>query len=80
MLGLLELQSLWPFPYAMVRNRCRNAKVVLVVEMNMGQVLRSVKTAVDDPGKVYLANRVDGEFIAGRDIRNILRIIMGKGV
>jgi 2-oxoglutarate ferredoxin oxidoreductase subunit alpha len=80
MLGLLELQTLWPFPYEMVRAKCRHAKVVLVVELNMGQVLRSVKTAVEDPKKVYLANSVNGQLITDREIRNFLRIIMGRGV
>jgi 2-oxoglutarate ferredoxin oxidoreductase subunit alpha len=80
LLGLLELQTLWPFPYDLVRNKCRNARFVLVVELNTGQVLRSVKTAVDDPEKVYLANRIDGQLITDRDVRDILRIIMGKGV
>ena len=47
--------------------------------MNAGQVLRAVKRAVQDPEKVFLANRVDGVFITPTDIRNILRIIMGKG-
>lgn len=78
-LGLLELQTLWPFPYDMVREKCKHARFVVVVELNMGQVLRSVKAAVDDPQKVYLANRVDGQLITDRDIRNVLRIIMGKG-
>lgn len=79
-LGLLELQTLWPFPYDMVRDKCKNAKFVVVVEMNMGQVLRSVKRAVDKPDRVVLANRIDGVFITANDIRNILRLIQGKGV
>ena len=79
-LGLLELQTLWPFPYDMVRDKCKNAKFVVVVEMNMGQVLRSVKRAMDKPDRVVLANRIDGVFITANDIRNILRLIQGKGV
>jgi len=78
-LGLLELQTLWPFPYQMIKDKCQHAKYILVVEMNAGQVLRAVKRAVQDPEKVFLANRVDGVFITPTDIRNILRIIMGKG-
>ena len=78
-LGLLELQTLWPFPYQMIREKCKNAKYILVVEMNAGQVLRAVKRAVNNPEKVFLANRVDGVFITPTDIRNILRIIMGRG-
>jgi 2-oxoglutarate ferredoxin oxidoreductase subunit alpha len=51
-----------------------------VVEMNMGQVLQAVKMAVDEPQKVFLANRIDGVFITPSDILNILRLIQGKGV
>jgi 2-oxoglutarate ferredoxin oxidoreductase subunit alpha len=79
-IGLLELQTLWPFPYDLVREKCANAKYVVVVEMNMGQIMQEVKKAVDRPEKVFLANRIDGVFIAPTDIRAILRIIQGKGV
>ena len=80
MLGLLELQTIWPFPYDLVREKCARAKNIVVVEMNMGQLIRTVKRAVDRPERVVLANRVDGHFINDADIRNILRIIQGKGV
>jgi 2-oxoglutarate ferredoxin oxidoreductase subunit alpha len=79
-LGLLELQTLWPFPEDIVREKCANAKSVIVVELNMGQILREVKMAVDEPQKVFLANRIDSVFITPEDILNILRLIRGKGV
>ncbi|MCG2830571.1 MAG: 2-oxoacid:acceptor oxidoreductase subunit alpha [Desulfobacteraceae bacterium] len=79
-LGLLELQTLWPFPYSLVQEKCADAKYVVVVEMNAGQVLQSVKICVDRPERVFLANRIDGVFITPTDIRNILRLIEGKGV
>jgi 2-oxoglutarate ferredoxin oxidoreductase subunit alpha len=79
-LGLLELQTLWPFPYDILREKCAQAQSVIIVEQNMGQVLQSVKLAVDEPDKVFLANRIDGVFIRPSDIQNILRLIQGKGV
>jgi 2-oxoglutarate ferredoxin oxidoreductase subunit alpha len=79
-LGLLELQTLWPFPDMIIREKCAGAKSVIVVEQNMGQILREVKLAVDEPQKVFLANRIDGVFITPVDILNIFRIIQGKGV
>jgi 2-oxoglutarate ferredoxin oxidoreductase subunit alpha len=79
-LGLLELQTLWPFPRDIVRRKCAAAKSVVVVEMNMGQVMQSVKVAVEKPERVFLANRIDSVFITPSDILNILRIIQGKGV
>jgi 2-oxoglutarate/2-oxoacid ferredoxin oxidoreductase subunit alpha len=79
-IGVLELQSIWPFPSELVREKCRGAKAVLVVEMNMGQVMAQVKAAVDKPGRVFLANRIDGKLITPEDIKKLLRVIQGRGV
>lgn len=79
-IGVLELQSIWPFPVEMVREKCAGAKAVLVVEMNMGQVLAQVKAAVDKPDRVFLANRIDGKLITPSDIKRLLRVIQGRGV
>lgn len=79
-IGVLELQSLWPFPADIVREKCANAKAVLVVEMNMGQVVTQVKNAVDNPHNVFLANRIDGQLISPSDIKTTLRMIQGRGV
>lgn len=78
--GLLELQTLWPFPYDVIREACSEAQYVIVVEMNLGQVYREVRYAASDPDKVFLANRIDGVFITPTDIRQALRLIKGKGV
>lgn len=79
-LGLLELQTLWPFPYGLIEEKCADARHIVVVEMNMGQMMRAVKRAVSQPERVVLANRIDGVFITPTDIKNILRLIQGKGV
>jgi 2-oxoglutarate/2-oxoacid ferredoxin oxidoreductase subunit alpha len=78
--GLLELQTLWPFPRQLVRRMCKGRSHVLVVEMNMGQVCQEVRKAVIRPERVYLANRFDGASIAPADILNVLNMIRGKGV
>ncbi len=79
-MGLLELQTLWPFPRDIVREYTRKANFIGVVEMNMGQLTQSVKLAVDEPDRVFLINRIDGELITDRDIKNTLRIMMGRGM
>ena len=45
----------------------------------MGQIHRQVKAAIDEPGRLFLSNRVDGRFITPRDIRHVLRIVEGQG-
>ncbi len=77
--GLFELQTLWPFPYDIVGETCGRAKKVVVVEMNMGHVLREVRSSLTNSRNVYLINRIDGVFITPTDIRQALRLIMGKG-
>ncbi len=79
-IGLLELQTLWPFPSEIVQDICNQAEYVVVVEMNMGQICQMVKQVVQCPERVFLANRIDGVFITPTDIRNILRLVAGKGV
>jgi 2-oxoglutarate ferredoxin oxidoreductase subunit alpha len=79
-IGVLELQSIWPFPAEMIRERCRGARAVIVVEMNMGQVMRHVKAAVEEPERVFLANRIDGHLITPSNIKQLLRVIQGRGV
>ncbi|WP_457554029.1 2-oxoacid:acceptor oxidoreductase subunit alpha [Desulfobacula sp.] len=79
-IGVLELQTLWPFPSDMVREKCAGAKAIIVVEMNMGQIVIQVKNAVDKPNNVFLSNRIDGELILPTDIKTVFRTIQGKGV
>ncbi len=79
-IGVLELQSIWPFPTELIREKCDHAKAVLVVEMNMGQVTAQVKAAVRKPNRVFLANRIDGHLVTPDDIKKLLRVIQGRGV
>jgi 2-oxoglutarate ferredoxin oxidoreductase subunit alpha len=78
--GMIELQTIWPFPYDLLGELCRDAKYIVVAEMNMGQIMKEVQCAVDNPDRVFLANRVDGNMITPTDIKNVLRLIKGKGI
>lgn len=78
--GLFELQTLWPFPHDIVGASCGRAQRIIVVEMNMGHILKEVKRSVTNSRNVFLVNRLDGVFISPTDIRQALRLIEGKGV
>ena len=77
--GLLELQTLWPFPAQLVREKTARARNVFVVEMNMGQVMAQVKQAVQRPDRVFLVNRLDGHLVTPTDIGKVMRVIEGRG-
>ncbi|MCL5123335.1 MAG: 2-oxoacid:acceptor oxidoreductase subunit alpha [Deltaproteobacteria bacterium] len=77
--GLLELQTLWPFPHDIVKEKTAGARYIVVVEMNTGQICQSVRLAVSRPERVFLANRIDGVLITPTDIQRVIRLIYGKG-
>ena len=77
--GLLELQTLWPFPSELVRERTEKARTVYVVEMNMGHMAAQVRQNVKSPDRVFLVNRVDGQLIMPTDISRVMRVIEGRG-
>jgi 2-oxoglutarate ferredoxin oxidoreductase subunit alpha len=79
-IGMIELNTLWPVPDDMIAEKCRNARYVIVVEMNMGQIVKEVRQALGGSGNVYLANRVDGQMITPTDIKDVMRLIQGKGI
>ncbi|MCJ8501518.1 2-oxoacid:acceptor oxidoreductase subunit alpha [Desulfatitalea alkaliphila] len=79
-IGLMELQTLWPFPAEQVARECGHAKQVVVVEMNTGHMCQMVRAALGPPARVFLANRMDGVLITPTDIKAHLRLIAGRGV
>lgn len=59
--GLLQIVTVWPFPKKLVSEVCKNAKAVIVPEMNLGQMAGEVEKAVKVP--VTSVNRVDSLII-----------------
>jgi 2-oxoglutarate ferredoxin oxidoreductase subunit alpha len=66
--GLLRLITLWPFIRSAVEKVIQNSKVLIVPEMNMGQISREVKRVNQGKARVLTINRVDGELITPSEI------------
>ena len=66
--GLLQLVTLYPFPRVDVVEVIRNMRVVLVPEMNMGQISREVKRVNEGISRVATLNRIDGGMITPQQI------------
>jgi 2-oxoglutarate ferredoxin oxidoreductase subunit alpha len=71
-IGLLTLRTLWPFPEREVREACANARRVVVVEMNDGQVVQEVRRVLSRPD-VISCTRHDGEPLTPGDIEVVLQ-------
>lgn len=61
--GLLKLITLWPFSDDTIKQLAGQVEVILVAEMNLGQIAREVQRAAEGRCRVVSYSRVDGELI-----------------
>lgn len=59
-IGLFRPITLWPFPYAELKEYSRHVKKLFVFEMNYGQMLDDVKIAVENSDKIEFYGRTGG--------------------
>ncbi len=66
--GLLKLDTIWPFPEQELLEAARVAKRIVVPEMNLGQIRLEVERVLKGRGEVVGVNRADGGVITPRQI------------
>lgn len=66
--GLLELQTLWPFPDHLVAQQAQRVAGILVPELNLGQLIMPVQAAVAGACPVMPLNRADGTLFTPEEI------------
>lgn len=71
--GFLQLSTLWPFPAEAVRAAAAAAGVVLVPEMNLGQLGGEVERALAGRAAVVPVNKVPGELFRPEEILQRMR-------
>ena len=65
--GLLKLITIWPFPAKLVEEKTKNAKAIIVPELNTGQLVGEVERYVGRD-RVVSVTRVDGELFEPEEI------------
>ena len=76
--GCFRPITLSPFPYRQIKALADNGKDFIVVEMNMGQMYKDVKYAVEGKSEVHLFNKPCGEWLSVDEIVSSVRRIMEK--
>jgi 2-oxoglutarate ferredoxin oxidoreductase subunit alpha len=70
-LSLLILKTLWPVPEALIREKAKGVKRVVVVEMNTGQYVREIARVLPDKA-VDFFGQMDGRLIFPNQIREVI--------
>lgn len=76
--GCFRPITLSPFPHRRIHELAKQGKDFVVVEMNMGQMFKDVKYAVEGASKVSLINRPVGEWLRVEEIVSGVEKIMEK--
>jgi len=65
--GMLKLITIWPFPSELVMEKTKNAKTIIVPELNTGQLVGEVERYAGRD-RVVSVTRVDGELFKPEEI------------
>ena len=76
--GCFRPVTLSPFPYGALKSLANQGKDLVVVEMNMGQMLKGVKYAVEGKVNVSFVSRPCGEWLSVEEIVDAVEDIMAS--
>jgi 2-oxoglutarate ferredoxin oxidoreductase subunit alpha len=71
--GLVKLLTLWPFPEMYIAQLAERCRLLVVPEMNLGQLVLEVERAACGRARVRRVNRADGAIITPAQILAALR-------
>ncbi|MBP1759534.1 MAG: 2-oxoglutarate ferredoxin oxidoreductase, alpha subunit [Firmicutes bacterium] len=77
--NLLRLITQWPFADEQVREALKKAKVVIVPELNLGQMVLEVERLNSFKTPVYPLSRIDGEIILPSQIIDKIQEVQSNG-
>ncbi len=66
--GMFRAITIWPFPEKRVAEIAKNAKAIIVAEMNYGQLVLEVERVVKNAAPVYHVGKINGEVITPDEI------------
>ena len=66
--GMLRIQTLWPFPTEAIRKFSQKLSHIIIPELNLGQIAHEVEHAVQGKMEVLRVNKITGEPIHPEEI------------
>jgi 2-oxoglutarate ferredoxin oxidoreductase subunit alpha len=70
--GMLVLKTIWPFPEKEIQAAMKNAKRIIVPELNLGQIAHEIEWATNRKIPVIKINHINGESIKPSEIHEII--------
>ena len=70
-ISLLVLKTLWPVPANLIKEKAKDVKRIVVLEMNLGQYVREVKRVLPDK-RLDFFGQMDGRLINPQQIKEVI--------
>ena len=71
--GLFRLKTIWPFPEKPMRELANQVDAIIVVEMNVGKLVKEVQRVVEGKTKVVSLAKVGGVLPLSREVLDVIR-------
>ena len=71
--GFFKPITLWPFPDRELKEIAEQVDVIVVPELNLGQMVLEVERAIQGKARIVPINKVDGEPIKPQAIAQIVK-------
>lgn len=71
--GMIRIQTLWPFPSGRIFDFSQKVSDIIVPELNLGQIAHEVEHAVQGKVKIHRVNKINGEPIHPNEILEKIR-------
>ncbi|ADG12762.1 2-oxoacid:acceptor oxidoreductase subunit alpha [Methanocaldococcus infernus] len=71
--GYVKLNVVWPFPDEVILKMAKNTELIVVPEMNLGQIVREVERASKGECEVKLIPKIGGELHYPEEIKRAVR-------
>lgn len=74
--GMFRPITVWPFPEERVRELAKQAKSIIVAEMNYGQLVLEVERVVKGTTDIYHVGKINGEVISPDEILSKIKEVL----
>jgi 2-oxoglutarate ferredoxin oxidoreductase subunit alpha len=71
--GMLRIQTMWPFPTGPIRELAGRVSHLVVPELNLGQIAHEVEHAAHGEAEIVRVNRITGDPIPPEEIAQAIR-------
>lgn len=74
--GMFRPITIWPFPEKQVKELAKQAKNIIVAELNHGQLVLEIERVIKDESNIFQVGKINGEVITPQEILSKIKEVI----